>query len=117
MALRAVVGAVLVQIDGRSTPRVYVAFGAPLGSMLLRPSTRMTRILQILFYILALVQFGSFAVLKLKRDVGSWVMVLVGVAAAAVGSIAQLEMPSARCTATFAGHGQWQEHSGQSLGR
>lgn len=97
MAVHTVEVAAMVIIQGGSTPRVYnsllcaapvVVLGAPLGSLLLRPV--LIKVLQRVFYVLALVQFVSFACLKVKTNLSAWVAILVGVGVAGLGVVAHM---------------------------
>lgn len=97
MAVHTVEVAAMVLIQGGSTERVYhclacaapiVVLGAPLGSLLLRPS--LIKILQRIFYLLALVQFVSFAYLKVQTRLWAWVGILCGVSAAVLGVAAHV---------------------------
>lgn len=47
-----------------------VCFGAPLGSLLLTPGLQ--AYLRIVFYVLAILQFVGFAVLKIKMKADAW---------------------------------------------
>lgn len=92
MAAHTVETAAMVLIAGGSSPQVYhcllaaapiVVLGAPLGSLLLRPS--LVKVLQRLFYVLALVQFVSFAYLKVKTNMNAWAGILSGLLTASLG--------------------------------
>lgn len=54
-----------------------VVLGAPLGSMLLNPSS--TKILRRCFYVFVLVQFISMGALQLRGDFVAWTVVLVAI--------------------------------------
>jgi len=52
-----------------------VVWGAPIGSLVLTPSN--TKYLQYMFYMLAVVQFILFAVLKIGRDLWVWIGIVI----------------------------------------
>ena len=54
-----------------------VVLGAPLGSMLLSPSS--TKFLRHCFYLFVLLQFISMGVFQLKADLVAWTVVLLAV--------------------------------------
>ena len=95
MATHSIETAILILISGGSTPKVYncllcatpvVVLGAPLGALLLRPS--MVKVLQIVFYLLAIIQFVCFAALVLKTDLDAWQGPIVGITLSLGGVIA-----------------------------
>ena len=99
MAVHTVEVATMVIIQGGSTARVHhcllcaapvVVLGAPLGSLLLRPV--LIKVLQRVFYLLALVQFVSFASLKVQTNLSAWAAILAVVGATVLGLVAHLHI-------------------------
>lgn len=60
-----------------------VVFGAPIGSLVLSPQRE--TFFRRLFYVLALVQFATFAVLKIKANAIAWLVIGITVLAAILG--------------------------------
>merc|ERR1712032_963125 len=82
MAYTTVVVTVIRLVQGDIAREVYlcwgavlwiVVFGAPIGSLVLTPTRE--SFFRRLFYVLAVIQFATFAGLKIKGNVEAWVVI------------------------------------------